>query len=72
MPDSNRVAVCISETGYAEYFHSYDLLPYKLEIMAFLQCQSLGIQNHRIQGLTLMSAFTTATSTHSTEPGDNQ
>jgi len=36
MPGSHWVAVCISNSGYAEYFYSYGLPPYKFEIMAFL------------------------------------
>ena len=37
MPGSHRVSVCVSDSGYAEYFDSYGLPPYKFEIMAFLQ-----------------------------------
>jgi hypothetical protein len=33
MPGSHWVAVCFSDSGYAEYFDSYSLPPYKLEIM---------------------------------------
>jgi hypothetical protein len=33
MPGSHWVAVCFSDSGYAEYFDSYDLPPYRLEII---------------------------------------
>ena len=36
MSGSHWVAVCFSDSGYAEYFDSYGLPPYKLEIMSFL------------------------------------
>ena len=36
MPGSNWVDVYISDTGYAEYFDSYGLPPYKFEIIAIL------------------------------------
>ena len=54
MRGSNRVAVCISESGYAEYFDSYALPPYKLEIIAFLQCHSKSwkFNRHKMQGLS--------------------
>ena len=37
MPGSHLVAVCFSDSGYAEYFNSYGLPPYKLEIVSYLQ-----------------------------------
>ena len=37
IPGSHWAAVCISDSGYAEYFDSYALPPYKFEFMAFLQ-----------------------------------
>ena len=54
MPVSLWVAVCISDSGYAEYFDSYGLPPYKFEIMAFLQRHSISwtFNRHRLQGLT--------------------
>jgi hypothetical protein len=54
MPGSHWVAVCISDSGYAEYFDSYGLPPYKFEIMAFLQRHSISwtFNRHRLQGLT--------------------
>jgi hypothetical protein len=54
MPGSHWVAVCFSDSGYAEYFDSYGLPPYKLEIMAYLQCHSISwtFNRHRLQGLT--------------------
>ena len=71
MPGSHWVAVCISDSGYAEYFDSYGLLPYKFEIMALLQRHSISwtFNRHRLQGLT--SNVITASSTPSTEPGGN-
>jgi len=33
-PGSHCVAVCFSDSGYVEYFDSYALPPFKLEIMA--------------------------------------
>jgi len=53
MPCTHWVAVCISDSGYAEYFDSY-CLPYKLEIIAFLQRHSISwrLKRHRLQGLT--------------------
>ena len=54
MPGSHWLAVCISDSGYAEYFDSYGLPPYKLEIIAFLQRHSLSwtFNNDRLQRLT--------------------
>jgi len=54
MPGLHWVAVCISESGYAEYFDSYGLPPYKLEIIAFLQrhAKSWTFNRHRLQGIT--------------------
>jgi hypothetical protein len=54
MPGSHWVAVCFSDSGYAEYFDSYGLPPYKLEIMAYLQRHSSSwtFNRHRLQGLT--------------------
>jgi hypothetical protein len=51
---SHWVAVCFSDSGYAEYFDSYGLPPYKLEIMAYLQRHSSSwtFDRHRLQGLT--------------------
>ena len=40
IPGSHWVAVCSSGPGYAEYFDSYVMPPYKLEIMLFLQRHS--------------------------------
>jgi len=37
MSGSHWVAICFSDSGYAEYFDSYGLPPYKLEIMSYLQ-----------------------------------
>jgi len=73
MPGSQWVAVCIL-TGYAEYFDSYVLPPYKLEIMAFLQRhQFLGNSTATDNRLLFrMSAVSTASSTNSTDPGDNR
>jgi len=44
----------ISDYGYAEYFDSYGLPPYKLEIIAFLQHQSTAwtFNRHTLQGHT--------------------
>jgi len=54
MPGSHWVAVCFSDTGYAEYFDSYGLQPFKLDIMAYLQRHSISwiFNRHRLQGLT--------------------
>ena len=51
---SHWVAVCISDSGYSEYFDSYGLPPYKLEIMAFLHRHSISwtFNRHRLQGFT--------------------
>jgi len=42
MPGSHWVAVCISDSGYGEYFDSYGLRPFKLEIIAYLQRNSIS------------------------------
>jgi len=42
MPGSHRVAVCFSDSGYAEYFDSYRLPPFKLGIMAYPQRHSIS------------------------------
>jgi len=54
MPGSHWVAVCISDSGYDEYFHSCGLPPYKLKIIEFLQSHSISwtFNRHRQQGLT--------------------
>jgi len=54
MPSSHWVAVCFSDSGYAEYFDSYGLPPSKLEIMAYLQRHSISwtFNSRRLQGLT--------------------
>jgi hypothetical protein len=54
MPGSHWVAVCFSDSGYAEYFDSCGLPPYKREIMAYLQRYSISwtFNRHRLQGLT--------------------
>jgi len=54
MPGSHFVAVCFSDSGYTEYFYSYGLLPFKYEIMAYLQRHSISwtFNRHRLQGLT--------------------
>jgi len=54
MPSSHWVAICISNSGYAEYFDLYGLPPYKLEIMAFLQRHSISwtFNRHILQGFT--------------------
>jgi len=54
MPGSHWVALCFSGSAYAEYFDSYDLPPYKLEIMSYLQNHSISwtFNHHILQGLT--------------------
>ena len=54
MPGSHWVAVRISDSGYAEYFDSYVLPPYKLEVMAFLQRHSISwtFNRNRLQAST--------------------
>ena len=53
-PGSNWVAVCFSDSDYAEYFDSYGLMPYRLEITTYLQRHSISwtFNRHRLQGLT--------------------
>jgi len=59
MPGSHWVAVCISDSGYAEYFNSYGLPPYKFEIMAFLQRHSISrtFNRHRPQKTQFISGL---------------
>jgi hypothetical protein len=54
MPCSHLVAVCFSDSGYAEYFNSYGLPPYRLEISNYLQRHSVSwkFNGHRLQSLT--------------------
>ena len=54
MPSSHWVAACSSDSGYAEYLDLHGLPPYKLEIIALLQRQSISwtFNHHRQQGLT--------------------
>ena len=54
IPGSHWVALCLSDCRYAEYFDSYGLPPFKLEIMAYLQRHSISwtFNRHRIQGIT--------------------
>jgi hypothetical protein len=54
IPCSHWVALCISDSGYAEYFDSYGLPPYRLEIIAFLQRHPISwtFNRHKLQGLT--------------------
>jgi len=51
---SHWVAVCFSNSGFAEYFDSYGLPPVKYEIMAYLQRHLISwtFNRHRRQGLT--------------------
>ena len=42
MPGPHWVALCFSESGYAEYFDSYGLPSYNLEIMSYLQNHSIS------------------------------
>ena len=53
IPVSHCIVVCVSDSGYAEYFNSYGLPTYKLEIMAHLQRHSISctFNWHRLQGL---------------------
>ena len=54
MPGSHWVALCFSDSGYAEYFDSYGLPPFKIEIDAYLQHQLISwiFNRHRLHGLT--------------------
>ena len=54
MPVSHWVGLCFSDSGYVEYFVSYGLQPYKLEIMSYLQNHTISwtFNRHRLQGLT--------------------
>ena len=71
-PGSHWLAVCFSGSGYAEYFDSHGLTHLKLEIMVYLQRQSISrlFNRHRIQGLTSNAADITAGFTHFTKPED--
>ena len=53
MPGSHWVAVCFSESGYAEYFDSYGI-SFKLEITAYLLRHSISrtFNRHGLQDLT--------------------
>jgi hypothetical protein len=54
MPVSDWVVVYFSDSGYAEYFDSYGLPPYKQKVMAYLQRHSISwtFNRHSLQGLT--------------------
>jgi hypothetical protein len=54
VPGSHWVAICFSDSGYAEYFDSYGLSPFKYEITAHLQSHSISstFNRHRLQSLT--------------------
>ena len=54
MPGSHWVAICFSDSGSAEYFDSYGLPPFRIEIMAYLQRHwiSWTFNRHRLQGLS--------------------
>ena len=54
MPGSHCIYLRISDCGYAEYFDSYGLSPYKLEIIAFMIRYSIywSFKSHLIQGHT--------------------
>jgi hypothetical protein len=54
MPGSHWLALCFSDSGYAEYFGSYGLPPYKQDVMAYLQRHSFSwtFNCHSLQGLT--------------------
>jgi hypothetical protein len=55
MPGSHWVAICFSDSGYAEYFDLYGLPPFKYEIITHLQRHSISctFNRHRLQDLTL-------------------
>jgi hypothetical protein len=73
MPGSHCVAVCISDFGYAGYFDSYGLPPYKFEIIVFLKRHSIFWTSSATDYMDSlrMTAFTIAASTPSTEAGKN-
>lgn len=54
MPGSHWVAVCFSDSGYAEYFDTFGLPPINHEIIAYLQRHSVSwtFNGIRLQGLT--------------------
>jgi len=54
MHGSLCVAVCFFDSEYAEYFDSYGLPPFKFEIKAYPQRNSISctFNRHRLQGLT--------------------
>ena len=54
MPGWHWIAVCISDSGYDEYLDSYSLPPYKLEIMSFMQSNSISwkFNSNRLQDVT--------------------
>jgi len=68
MPSSHWVAVCFTDFGYAEYYDSCGLPPYKLEIVAYLLLHSICwiFNRHRLQGLTSNVLDITAACTHTT------
>jgi hypothetical protein len=49
LPGSQWVALCFSDSDYAEYFDLYGLPPYKLEIISHLQNHSISLafKHHR-------------------------
>jgi len=53
MPGSHWVAVCFSESAYAEYFDSYRLPRFQIEIIAYLQrhSNSWTFNGHHLKGL---------------------
>ena len=73
MSRSHWIAVCISDSGYAEYFDSYVLLHYKFEIKAFLQHHSISwtFKRYRLQGVTSNVCGHYCRITSPTEAGDN-
>ena len=54
MSGSYWVALCFSDSRYAEHFDSYDLPTYKLEIMSYLQNHAISwsFKRQRLQDLT--------------------
>ena len=54
MSGSHWVAVCFSDSGYAEYYDSFGLPPFNLQMKAYLQRLSIYwiFKRHRLQGFT--------------------
>jgi hypothetical protein len=54
LPGSHWIALCFSDSGYAEFFDSYDLPSIHYEVIQFSErhCTHWDYNRHRIQGVT--------------------